>query len=500
MRLHTAAACALLSLLPTLHAAPPTVVISANFATQVATTNARYTSWNIDPSCNRGFHNTRFDNPNLVAAATGLAPSRLRFGGSGADSLTYSFTEGTPDCPPVDPSAGCHYVTPGCLNATHATQLLGLGAASGSDFIFGVAFNETASCNGISWVEGGGLKNAQRLLAFLEDTKQSVWGFEVGNEPNNIACSLPSFQQAAFAAFADVLPTPAPALIGPDAGYRYPRTYISAFLTPATASLLHAVTFHAYNGLGRKNWNSPAQLDSVLSDIEWYVATVNTQAPHAEIWAGEMGPIGGGDDGTCGPLSICGTYASAVWYADELALRARYNFAQFNRQDLFGGHYGLVDSVTGEMALSVTDALVIRPDYWVNFLWKRTLGRNVFNVSSSDPMVRAYAFSGAPTSPFASPLCATSQLLLINLHNDTSVSAVPQGVDGVTYSAFSLTPSADGVFGGTASLNGVALAERIDVSAVDPATFLQNITVAPVEGRTADGVALAPASITVVCF
>ena len=492
-------AVSVLSLLQLLDAASlPTVVVEKS-ADLVGMTNSRYASWNIDPSCNRGFHETRFDNPNLVAAATGLAPSRLRFGGSGADFLTYSFTDGTPDCPPVDPTAGCHYVTPGCLNATHATQLLGLGAASGSDFIFGIAYNETDACDGKPWATSGGLDNAQRLLAFLHDTQQSVWGFELANEPNNAGCAPPSFQEAAFAAFAEVLPTPAPALVGPDCGYLNPETYIQSFLSPSTANLLHAVTYHAYNGIKRSSWNSPAQLDTVLKDISWFVATVKSQAPNAEIWAGEMGPIGGGDDGTCGPLSVCGTYASAVWYADELALRASFNFSQFNRQDLFGGHYGLVDSVSGEMALSVTDPLVVRPDYWVNFLWKRTLGRQVFNASSSDPMVRAYAFSGAPTSPFASPHCSASQLLLINLHNDTGVSAVANGVGGATYAAFSLTPS-DGVFGGMTSLNNVALANQIDASVVDPKTFLQNITVAPITGRTADGIVLAPASITVVCF
>jgi hypothetical protein len=40
------------------------------------------------------------------------------------------------------------------------------------------------------------------------------------------------------------------------------------------------------------------------------------------------GPIGGGNDGTCGTLSVCGTYASALWYADDLANRALHGFVQ----------------------------------------------------------------------------------------------------------------------------------------------------------------------------
>ncbi len=34
----------------------------------VGATNAEYASWNIDSSCNRGFHHTNFSNPNLAAA------------------------------------------------------------------------------------------------------------------------------------------------------------------------------------------------------------------------------------------------------------------------------------------------------------------------------------------------------------------------------------------------------------------------------------------------
>lgn len=46
----------------------------------------------------------------------------------------------------------------------------------------------------------------------------------------------------------------------------------------------------------------------------------------------ENGPPGGGPDGTCGNASICGTYASTLWYADDLALRAKHGFTQYQRQ------------------------------------------------------------------------------------------------------------------------------------------------------------------------
>ena len=158
-------------------AQPSSVSIQLDTRTLLGQTEATYSSWNIDPSCNRGFHNTDFTNPNLLAVAKGLSPSRLRFGGSGADFLTYSFAPGAPECPPPDPAAGCHYVTPGCLNASQGGALLDFGAAAGVEFIFGVAFNESAACAGQPWDAA----NAARLLAFLNATGRKVWGFELGN-------------------------------------------------------------------------------------------------------------------------------------------------------------------------------------------------------------------------------------------------------------------------------------------------------------------------------
>ena len=73
------------------------------------------------------------------------------------------------------------------------------------------------------------------------------------------------------------------------------------------------------------------------------------------------------------------------------------------------------------MALGLAEPLLIRPDFWVNFLWKRCLGSAVLNASSSSATVRAYAFSGAPASPYA----------LVRLHGSPVPTRVvlPPGAD-----------------------------------------------------------------------
>jgi hypothetical protein len=186
-----------------------------------------------------------------------------------------------------------------------------------------------------------------------------------------------------------------------------------------------------------------------------------------------------------------------------MALRAAHGFVQYQRQDLFGGGYGLLSSRTGAMALGLAEPLLIRPDFWVNFLWKRCLGAAVLNATSSSATVRAYAFSGAPASPYAHPACAAAsvQLLLINLSNATSAAVALPPASGLPgFAAFALTPAGGQPFAALASLNGAPLPSAIDEAEVDPASFLRGIVQAPQTGAVAGGLALAPLSIAFVCY
>jgi hypothetical protein len=137
---------------------------------------------NIDSSCNRGFHHIHFANKNLLAAAKALAPSKLRFGGSGNDALVYGLSPGSPECAGVAPQPaggepGCGYITAGCLNATHWDELYNFGEQAGVEFIFGVAFGSNTS-EAYVWDPA----NAASLLKYMAAKGQDVFGFELGAE------------------------------------------------------------------------------------------------------------------------------------------------------------------------------------------------------------------------------------------------------------------------------------------------------------------------------
>jgi hypothetical protein len=150
--------------------------------------------------------------------------------------------------------------------------------------------------------------------------------------------------------------------------------------------------------------------DCICIVAGWFTSVVKEFAPTAQIWAGEDGPIGGGNDGTLrcsvlfsvhhivyattrnfasavaanvllymsvpcactyytgscgGNRSICTTYASALTYADDLGLRAKHGFSQYQRQAFFGGSYGLTDTKAKhpQSALGADEPLLLRPGY-----------------------------------------------------------------------------------------------------------------------------------------
>ena len=66
-------------MLPTPPARTRTMVSVVVEEAIISITNPSFASWNVDSSCNRGFHHINFTNANLKAAASGLRPSKLRY-------------------------------------------------------------------------------------------------------------------------------------------------------------------------------------------------------------------------------------------------------------------------------------------------------------------------------------------------------------------------------------------------------------------------------------
>ena len=318
-------------------------------------------------------------------------------------------------------------------------------------------------------------------------------------------------QSDAYVELADALaehyPTESdrPVLVGPDTGRggdptpSQPQVWLESFLGGQGSKDLYAVTNHNYVQINSTNYNEPATL--AYPDMDWFGPTIERGAPLAQLWAGENGPHNGGDDGTCGDGSVCGTYASSMWYADEMGARARAGFAQFQRQDLVGGRYGLVLTPHDSEALSATDAVTLTADFWVAFLWKRVMGGDVFRATLSDHhegTLKAYLHRGAAPSPWAAE--GSWGIVLINLSSAAArrVSIGDASASKGTAQSWTLTAGADGPLGIPVLMNGQAVPATISGSGT-----IEEIPVAAHTwdlGEAGAALTLPPESITFVSF
>jgi len=238
-----------------LDSAPP-VPVAVRTTSALATTNRNFASWNVDASYNRGFVHIDFSNVNLLAAATSLAPSTMRFGGGGNDYLRYTTAESEPPLCTSDNDSDAFV----CLNASHFDDLYGLAERSGTDVIFGISFDMNRACAEKEHYVWDGT-NAAALLKSMRAHKMEIWAFELGNEVNNreSTCALNATQQAAAMRALDALVDATwppmerrPLLIGPDTGYRRPQEWLATYLDTAThyapplTQPIHAVTHRAF--------------------------------------------------------------------------------------------------------------------------------------------------------------------------------------------------------------------------------------------------------------
>ena len=496
--------------------------------------NPTYASFNIDASYNRGFFHINFTNPNLLAATKSLAPFILRFGGTGNDYLHY-------DCE-TGPGEDNEFY--GCLNSTHRSELFNFVSKARGKFLFGVSFDMKSACDSddpSSYVWSS--SDFSKLVESVNGDGDTVWGFELGNEVNNRGqggnahCGksglLPHQQANALNLLYETInilyPDDAhrPVVIGPSSGYYKPEYWLNRTLSSQIGPKLYAVTHHVYPGINRHNYNDPSVLDRVLGDIKWYVPTIRQYSPQAQIWAGENGPTGGGESGTCGSddYSICGLYGSVLWYADDMCLRAQHGFSQYQRQDLLGGRYSLVGIDHDNQFLSDVAPVQLHPDFWINFLWKRLIGQTVLNVStffieqeerqqellSSKTLLRVYAFMGKPPSKYSIPSNENSiTFVIINLNNATATHMSIKGlvkdvVEVTSTTSWMISPEESsssssgstvntdgGPYGNRAKLNGILLRTEIENG--------QSIDNIPVNGvkRNGNMISIDPISVAFV--
>jgi hypothetical protein len=239
-----------------------------------------------------------------------------------------------------------------------------------------------------------------------------VWGYELGNEPhfwqlNGWATNITAEQHAADWAVlraavakvyaAAVPPVAPPRLLGPDVFVPCTRgsegaaphcdvSYVRQFV--AAAPDVDVLTFHLYPLIGTPNVPT-APTAEWFYNYSWLDLTATAAA---QVTAAAKGA--GGAPSSAAPLPVWAGEGSPDWkvegafggnltfefgVADMAASLARGGVAVFARQCL----------------TSLVGRGFVTPGYWVSVLWKQLVGAAVFDATSSDPALRAYAHGTA---------------------------------------------------------------------------------------------------------
>jgi hypothetical protein len=418
-----------------------------------------FASWNIDPSRDRLFFDVDFTSPLLLKLVAGIGgPSgNIRFGGTGADHLWYEVPGAAP-CKPTIPEV---YE---CLNATLLSNLYGVGAAANMSIVFGLNINNDGS---VPWAPKGSWdpSNARALLAAAKKTGHTLFGLEAGNEQNDNM--TPQQQAGVFATLSKVLDDvygsgpDRPRLVGPDThsfrtgtGNAATLKYLATF-AQATEGILGALTHHEYLEITSENVLNASFLDGTAAIAASVMSAIRAVSSVA-VWAGEIGPHNGGTfpSPNCEGNHVCGRFGSLVWYADSMSIKALAGYEAFNRQDVVGADYALINATAG-------GGFVPSPDYWGLALWKRVVSprTGVLRVAAPGGGVRAYAFCGG----------GRAALVLINLASAPACVAPPaQASTTAPVYLYALTPGAEGVVSPNALLNGKLLVAGADGSLPPP--------------------------------
>lgn len=288
-----------------------------------------------------------------------------------------------------------------CFSTDRMQQMCRFASQSGLKLILGLN-----ACMGRNSIDGpmniSLLEPFLKFVASSETCKGTLYGFELGNEldthvyhgcdgvePEALGTDMHALAELNTRLFSSWAAELRPIYAGPDIAAFTGTTampdqdviagtnYFSRFMN-ASAGVLSAVTFHQYTYCDRES-DTP-NLDTVI-DLDC-LAKMNRAARllkqvtnkynrNMELWVGESS-----NEWTGGIPNRSDVTFDAFYYAEQLQTMASANVSAVVRQDLLGMYYEL---------LSYPD-LTPKPSYWVAFLWKLLVGRDVFQTSESSSL------------------------------------------------------------------------------------------------------------------
>jgi heparanase 1 len=383
-----------------------------------------------------------FSRSRLLNLVKPLGPAYLRVGGTDADRTFYALD--VP--PPATPPANYEWL----LTRAEWDALTAFARSNDFQLLFTINAGAGPRVNHGPWLPD----NARALVSYATGQHDPVAAWELGNEVNAYPILLnfvltPADYARDLATARTLLSSLAPGtkLAAPASAY-WPIIGEINNLLPALLPLarddLDLVTWHFYP---QESMRCPISLRGAapttlldpdnLDEIDRWADAVDGARGKIPAWLDETG------NAQCGGApGVSDTFASSLWWLDELGKMARRGTPVVVRQSLSGADYGLLSE----------PALEPRPDYFASLLWRRLMGPRALAVTFKRRLLRAYAHCTATGAPQARAGAVT--MLFINL----DAQPVSVALDGTRSDASELyLVSATSLTAPQASLNGVPL-------------------------------------------
>lgn len=322
------------------------------------------------------------DDPRLKLLAKALGPTTIRVSGTWANS-TYipGLAEVAPEVPPV----GFRQV----LRHERWRALTAFARESGNALLLSFPASDGARSADGSWQE----EQARRLVELSRANQARIHAVEFINEPNLVGLgSLPQGYRAidyardfkTFHAFAR-REIPEALILGHSASGRGGEMPAEEIAREA-AGLSDVVSYHFYGALSERcvEFGNQTSRDVALSEA-WLSRTIEDFGRYAElrdrfdlgkpIWLTETAQA------ACGGDRWASTFRDSFRFTDQLGRLAQSGAQLVAHNTLASGDYALVDR----------NSFRPRPNYWLAWLWRKTMGVGVLQPPKSSPGLNLYA-------------------------------------------------------------------------------------------------------------
>jgi heparanase 1 len=382
-----------------------------------------------------------FTRPRLLNLVRPLGHAYLRVGGTDADRTFYALDDAAPSMPPPNYE---WILTHGEWDA-----LAAFARANDFQLLFTLNFGAGPRVSHGPWLAD----NARELVTYAMERHDPVAVWELGNEVNAYPLLLGFVLKAAdyardLATARAMLTATAPGTktAAPASAY-WPiigeiNNLLPALL-PLAQDAIDIVTWHFYP---QESMRCPVSLRGAtattlldpdnLDEIDRWADAVDSARGKIPAWLDETG------NAQCGGApGVSDTFASSLWWLDELGKLARRGVPVVARQSLSGADYGLLAEPT----------LSPRPDYFASLLWHQLMGARVLAATvGKHRRLRAYVHCTATGAPGFRAGSVTA--LFINLDGQP----VTVALDGVASEESQLyRVTAPNLTALTADLNGV---------------------------------------------